>query len=73
MKKLEYLQTENMHKPYIFDQVVVSANGTPALCILGKCFSEFKSGPNLRTLANAAGELMGFGFYGLESARPIKG
>ena len=40
-----------------------------ALSLIGEFHCEYRSGPNLRALANRVGELIGPGFYGLESSR----
>jgi hypothetical protein len=68
MKHLDFLQTETMHRPYTFDRVEVSSKNAE-FSIVGKCYSEFRSGPNLRELANAAGEIAGEGYYGLRVCR----
>lgn len=42
-----------------------------AFSILGAFCCEFRSGPNLRELADLAAEIVGGGFYGLRSARRL--
>jgi hypothetical protein len=39
--------------------------------LLGRCYSGYRGGPSLFLLADAAGELFGPGFYGLESCRAL--
>lgn len=57
MKNLNRLQSHNMYRPYIFDRVTAQVGGKPFVSILGNCYSEFKSGPNLVQLANSINEL----------------
>jgi len=71
------LTPDPIWRPYAFDRVVVCGNqvGEPhqkeLVCLIGKCYSEFDSGPNLRDLAEATGALLGPGSYGLASCRPL--
>ena len=72
----EHLQTkDSIFRPWTHDRVSVTGNtmaGTPVnFSIVGPCYSEFKSGPNIQHLANVAGSIFGQGFYGLESCRPL--
>lgn len=71
---IEHLQRGDMlHAPWAHDRVTVKGStlaGEPVwFSIIGPCFSEFKSGPNLWILANVAGWMFGPGSYGLESCR----
>jgi len=64
------LQTQDpIWRPYAFDRVEVSgrtAGGEKIhLGILGRCWSEYPSGPSQIMLANVAGDMFGEGFYGL--------
>jgi len=73
---LEHLQKPGMlHAPYAFDRVEVTGTttgGEPiSMSILGVCYSEFASGPNLWVLANATAAQVGGGMYGLRSCRPL--
>ena len=73
---LERLQTPDpIWRPYAFDRVQITghtADGRTAhLSLIGACYSEFASGPNLSQLANAAADLIGPGFFGLDSCRPL--
>jgi hypothetical protein len=60
-------------QPYCFDRVEINGKTTEgqpvSFSIIGKCFSEFKSGPNLCILANIAGCIFGTGYYGLKNCR----
>jgi hypothetical protein len=73
----KFLQTPTMMRPYAFDRVTVSGRPlgegkpTPLFSIIGKCYSEYESGPSLYELAQTAGYLFGAGFYGLDSCRPL--
>lgn len=77
-KHLDRLQTPSpILRPYSFDRVTVcgrAPNETtshPLFSIVGKCYSEYASGPGLFDITDAAGELFGEGWYGLESCRPL--
>lgn len=70
MKRLNYLQTPDpIWRPYVFDRVIITAGVKPVLCLLDKCYSEYRDGPNLCTIADATGELLGPGAYGHHSSR----
>lgn len=64
-------------RPHCFDRVTV--NGKPdgatgysdLFSVIGPCFSEFSSGPNLRELADFSASLFGYGFYGLSECRSL--
>lgn len=73
---LKYLQQpDHIWRPYAFDRVTVSSslagNLGGVFSILGICYSEFRSGPNLRHLADVGGATLGQGYYGLQSCRYI--
>lgn len=69
---LQHLQTPDpIWRPYAFDRVTVSGKGGPILSLVGRCWSEYQSGPNLCHLAEVAGYFQGPGFYGLHSCRPL--
>jgi len=69
--KIEQIKTyDPIWKDYAFDRVEVSSKHGN-FSFLGILYSEYKSGPNLCQLADAAGELQGFGYYGLASCRPL--
>ncbi len=70
LNPLKYLQQQNnIWQPYAFDRVQVS--GTVPFSILGICYSEYKSGPNLRHLADIGLSLTGPGQFGLASCRSL--
>lgn len=56
---------------YAFDRVTVCDKAGPVLSFLGVIWSEYASGPGLFTLADAAAEHRGPGFYGLQSCRSL--
>jgi hypothetical protein len=73
---LKYLQTPDpIWRPYAFDRVTISGrneSGEPVqFSLLGTCYSEYQSGPNLFHLANVAGRFFGDGYYGLYSCREL--
>lgn len=74
---LQMLQTPGTHQPYVFDRVTVSGrafgelNSRPLFSIVGPCYSEFSTGPSLFDVVEAAGQLLGEGWYGVESCRPL--
>jgi len=68
--RLEWLQLASIYSPYAFDRVTVTEHGRPVVSLLGRCWSTYPSGPNLLTLADAAGEVLGrAGYFGLHSCR----
>ena len=71
LERLPRLQRKSIYAPYAFDRVTVMSSHGNHFSILGKVYSEFKSGPNLVCLADCAAEITGkyTGFYGLESCR----
>lgn len=72
MKRLTYLQTPDaIWKPYAFDRVTVAFNGQPQFSIIGPCFSEYPSGPNLSELADASAEISPLPSFGLHSCRSL--
>lgn len=76
MRNLDHLQTPSpILRPYAFDRVEVCGHyldGKPiSFSILGVCWSQFDSGPNLMTLADAASDLVGSGSFGLKGARSL--
>lgn len=73
---LNHLQTPDaIWRPYAFDRVTVNGRTDSgelvSFSIVGKCYSEFASGPNLTHIAEVAGHFIGAGFYGLESCRAL--
>ena len=59
-------------RPNGFYRVTVSSHDAPEFSILATCYSEYRSGPNLVELADAAFEISGnAGHYGLRSCRAI--
>jgi len=76
-KRLEWLQTPTLLRPYAFDRVTVcgrlagETGSRPLFSIVGKCYSEYPSGPSFFEVVDAAGELLGEGWYGLESCRAL--
>lgn len=71
--RLAYLQSPGVFHWYAFDRVTVRKDGAPLLSLLGICFSEFTSGPNLRELTEVAADFCEDreGWYGLDSCRPL--
>ena len=59
-------------RPYAFDRVTISTRDGVPCSLLGVCYSEYPSGPNLSMLAAAAAQVTGVGgYYGLASCRFI--
>ena len=72
MRHIKHLTTPDpIWRPYTFDRVTVSTSRGPLLSLLGKCYSRYRSGPSLLSLADAACEIAGPGWYGLFSARYV--
>ena len=72
MDAIQRLQTmDEIWRPYGFDRVEVRTQ-RGNFSILGLCWSDYRSGPNLLQLANAAAEITGEqNFYGLGYRRPL--
>lgn len=78
MTTMEWIKKPTITRDYAFDRVTVSGrpNGgdgisRPLFSIVGKVYSEYPSGPGLFGLSELAGEIVGPGFYGLESCRSL--
>ena len=74
MNALDYLhRPDAIWKTYAHDRVEISghaSDGSPVRAsLLGVCYSEYESGPNLWELAQAAACIFGPGSYGLVSCR----
>jgi len=73
MITLKGLQTPYLHWPHAHDQVTIRGtsdkHGHVSVCLLGTCYSEFKSGPSLSHCADVAYQLFGYGWYTLDSSR----
>lgn len=69
------LNNDPIWKPWSFDRVRITGKTDRGaivdFCIMGKCYSEFESGPNLCHVADFAGDLFGAGFYGLADCRAL--
>lgn len=59
-------------RPYRHEQVIANGrkeDGTRVeVCIVGACYSEYTSGPNLCDLADTVGQIFGPGYYGLKQS-----
>lgn len=77
MNWLKHLQTPTLMRPFVFDRVTVSGRPLDSTAsgelfsIVGRCYSEYESGPSLHHLAEVAGQMIGAGFYGLASCREL--
>lgn len=66
---------DRIHHPWTFDRVTVtgrrneSDRSGPILSLVRPVYSEWPSGPGLCELADAVGELIGPGWYGLHDCR----
>ena len=64
-------------REHAFDRVTVNGHvpGTPycgpLFSFVGKVFSPYRSGPSLLDVADAAGEVFGNGWFGIESSRYV--
>lgn len=64
-------------RQYAFDRVTVNgyipkmAYHGPLFSFIGRVYSGYHHSPSLLDVAEAAGELLGGGFYGIESCRYI--
>jgi len=76
MMTLQGLQTiDEVWRPYTHDQVTIKGtsdkHGPVRVCLIGKCYSEFRSGPSLSHCADVAYQLFGYGWYTLESSNYV--
>lgn len=77
-KTLRRIQSRSALRPFAFDRVTVrgrfpnETESRPLFSFIGRIHSEFPSGPSLFDITDAAGELLGEGWYGLESCRRIE-
>ena len=69
--RLNILQMKDeIWRPQAFDRVSVHSAGRPVVSILGICYGDYST-LNACAVADAAAELCGPGFYGLNTYRRI--